>query len=311
MINLLYIILATVILILICCIIGYFFTIAFVRKNNPNVDDLNSKQNEFLLPYKDVLKKGMEFLNNTEHEGYTVTSFDRLKLYADYYNNNSNKTILLFHGYRSSARHDFSCAVKMYYDMGFNVLLVHQRSHGLSQGKLITFGVKESRDVVTWVDFLNENFKVDNIVLSGLSMGATTVLLSLKYKMPDNVKCVIADCGFTSPEEIIKKVSKQAFKINATFFIPILDFLCKAFGKFSIRKISTVDIVKQSNIPVMLIHGKCDNFVPCEMSQEVYDSSKEKVKLVLVAGADHGISFLVDTNLVLSNLKEFLDKNLS
>lgn len=299
------------ILILVIIIFTYFFNLAFVRKDNVMVDDLSNKNNRFLNPYFDILQKGMDYIENTEHKRYEIFSFDGLRLSARYYDRKSDKTIILFHGYRSSAKHDFSCAVKTYIDLGFNVLLVDQRSHGLSQGVLITFGVKESRDVLSWVEFLNAKFSPKQIVLSGLSMGATTVLLSLKYEMPQNVKCVVADCGFTSPEDIIKKVAKQSFKINADIFMPILDLMCKIFGKFSIRNVSTVDTVKNSKIPVLLIHGNKDNFVPCEMSKELYESSVDNTELILVDGADHGISFLVDTPLVLGKITQFFNKNLS
>ncbi len=300
-----------VILIFLISVLTYFFCIAFVRKENVEVDNLETKENEFLKPYHNVLKNGMDFIDKTPYTTVNTVSFDGLKLSARYFDQNSKRTILLFHGYRSSARHDFSCAVKMYYDKGFNILLVDQRSHGLSEGRLITFGVKESRDVISWVEFLNTKFNPEKIVLSGLSMGATTVLLSLRFEMPENVKCVIADCGFTSPEDIIKKVAKQTFKINATPFIPLMDLLCKVFGKFSIRKISTVDTVKNSNIPVLLIHGESDNFVPCEMSKTVSEICTENTEIVLVKNADHGVSFLVDTDLVMTNLDNFFEKNLS
>lgn len=300
----------SIILLLLIAVIFYFFSLAFVRKNNDDVDDLNSKSNDFLKPYLDVLKIGMDFIDNTEHKIYETVSFDGLKLSARYYNQNSEKTILLFHGYRSSAKHDFSCAVKMYYESGFNVLLVDQRSHGLSEGKLITFGVKESRDVISWLEFLNAKFPTEKIVISGLSMGATTVLLSLNYRLPKNVKCVVADCGFTSPVDIIKKVAKQAFKIDATIYIPILNFLCKIFGKFSITNVSTVDAVKNSEIPILLIHGKNDNFVPCEMSEKTFEAAKDKAKLITVDHADHGLSFLVDTKYVVEQINLFFDKNL-
>ena len=111
-------------------------------------------------------------------------------------------------------------------------------------------------------------------------------------------------------DDIIKKVARQGFKIDASFYIPIMDFMCKIFGKFSIKNVSTVDTIKNTNMPIMLIHGTNDNFVPCEMSKTAFKSANENSKLVLVDGADHGISFLVDTKRVVEELKEFLNKNL-
>ena len=302
-----------IILFLLVCFIGvilYFFNLAFVKNKRDGVAELDPSINKSLEKYKDVIDEGNVFIKNKPNKWYYTTAFDGIKLAARYYDNNSEKTILLFHGYRSSAAHDFSCAVSMYYNFGFNVLLVDQRSHGKSEGKLITFGVKESDDVHSWIEFLNAKFSPKEIILSGISMGATTVLLSLKNPLPDNVKGIIADCGFTSPVDIIKKVAKQSFKIDADFFIPFLDFACKIFGRFSIKNISTVNTVKNSKIPIAFIHGKKDDFVPCEMSEKAFSSCGEKGRIIISKEAGHGISFLVDTELVVIEIYKFLKENL-
>lgn len=309
MINLLLIIIILFLLVF-AGVIGYFFNIAFVRKKTVDLQEINSEIDSKLVPFKSVLNDAISFIEAKPCEWFYTTSFDGLKLAARYFDNKSERTIILFHGYRSSANHDFSCAVKLYYEIGFNILLVDQRSHGQSEGRLITFGVKESKDVHSWIDFLNAKFSPKEIILSGISMGATTVLLSLKGEMPKNVKCIIADCGFTSPVDIIKKVAKQAFKLNADFFIPFLDFACKLFGNFSIRNISTIDTVKNSEIPIMFIHGRKDCFVPCEMSEQAFNSCGEKGIIVISEEADHGISFLVDTEKIIIEIYKFFKENL-
>lgn len=291
-------------------VVMYFFSVAFVKHNVENTDDLDAKVNKPLEKYKARIKSGMDYIDKKPSKRVNVISHDGLKLSARYFDNHSDKTVLLFHGYRSSAARDFSCAVEMYSKMGFNILLCDQRSHGRSEGKLITFGVKESRDVLSWVEFVTAQYSPEKIVLGGMSMGATTVLLSLSQQLPDTVKAVVADCGFTSPVDIIKMVAKKSFRINASFFIPFLNLACLIIGHFSITKANTVDSVKQSNIPVLLIHGENDGFVPCEMSKQTYEGSDGKAQLLLVKGADHGLSFLVDEQQVLSGIEEFLKKHI-
>lgn len=278
-----------------------------MRKSNANVDSMDATISQSLKPYSSVMEKGMDFIRNTPHEWLYTTSFDGLKLAGRYYNNNSSCTIFLFHGYRSSGIHDFSCAVEMYYKMGFNVFLADQRAHGKSEGRLITFGVKESKDVVTWVELINANFSPKQVIITGISMGATTVLLSLYHKLPENVVGVIADCGFTSPADIIEKVGRDSYKVNAHFFIPFLDMACKIIGRFSITNISTVNAVNKTNLPILLIHGKKDNFVPCEMSEQTFAVCKENCRIFLSEEAGHGMSFLTDTEALLTELKSFLN----
>lgn len=308
MIVLLIIVILVALILILAITVYYFFSIAFVKHNIGNTDDIDDKLNKPLQKYREIILAGMDFIKNKEHKWVNTVSFDGLNLAARYYDIGSPKTMILFHGYRSSAARDFSCAVKMYICQGFNVLLCDQRSHGRSEGRLITFGVKESSDVLSWIEYATEKLGASKIALGGMSMGATTVLLSVGKGLPKEVRCIIADCGFTSPIAIIKKVAAQSFKINATPFLPFLNLYCLLLGRFSLYKSDVVKVLKNSDIPVIFIHGKEDGFVPSEMSVDAYSSSSKNSKLLLIDGADHGLSYLVDTPKVEKELEEFLKK---
>ena len=264
-----------------------------------------------LAKYKDIFAKSLEYLDSLKSERVYTKSFDNLKLAASYYNNNSDTTILLFHGYRSDGRFDFACAVKFYIELGLNVLVVDQRANGESEGRLITFGIKERRDVITWTNFINQKYAPRNIFLSGVSMGATTVMMAANLQLPQNVKGIIADCGFTAAPDIIKKVALQAFKINASPILPVLNVMCKLFGNFSLYETTTVKALKESDIPIFFIHGKKDGFVPCEMTEESYKAAEAEKYICLVDDADHGISFLVDTDNIQKQITEFVNAHRS
>ncbi len=298
------------IIVLFILLVMYFFSVAFVKHNIGNVDNIDDSINKPLFKYRDIIKSGMDYIESSDYKWVETVSFDGLRLKARYFDNGSENTILLFHGYRSSAKRDFSCAVEMYSDFGLNVLLCDQRSHGESEGKLITFGVNESRDVISWVEYVNKNLGAKKLVLDGISMGAATVILACGRNLPENVKAVIADCGFTSPSDIMKKVAKRSFKINAGFFLPFLDMACRIIGKFSFIDVSTEKVLRKSQIPVLFIHGTKDGLVPCEMSERGYRSAPEGSRILLVPEADHGLSFLVDTAKVKGAVGEFLKENL-
>ncbi len=301
-------IIALCILTVFVLVVIYFFCFAFLRWNIGNFDDVNDPCNKVLGEFKDEVGKGIEHINSTPCKWVECYSFDGLKLAARYFDNGEKNTVILFHGYRSSAARDFCCALKLYTDLGLNVLLVDQRSHGRSEGRLITFGVKESMDVVSWTDFLNKKYAPEKILLGGMSMGAATVLLAAGKKLPENVKGIVADCGYTSPEEIINCVSKKFLNINAKPLLPFINLCCIAFGGFSIKKASTVESLKKSDLPVLLIHGEADTFVPCEMSRTAFKSCNKKCRLVTVEKAYHGMSFLVDEKRVTGEIRAFLKK---
>ncbi len=283
------------------------FCFVFVRRQE-NLSAFEYNLNAYLEPYSQQISRGVKVFDTAEHKRVCIKSFDGLKLSARLYDNNSKSTIILAHGYRSTARRDFSCALEFYLKLELNVLVIDQRSHGESEGKLITFGVKESRDIVSWVKYLLAKDPQNEIFLSGLSMGASTVLFAAKYSFPSNVKGIIADCGFNSPKEIIAKVSKQQFKIKGRVIIPILDLMCRFFGDFSIYKTSTEEILKNNKLPILFIHGREDSFVPFEMSVSSFEAASGEKRLCIVDNADHGLSFLVDNKRVSEEISGFLKR---
>lgn len=301
------IIILVLLLVLIIAALFWAFKMAFMRSDIR----LISFESGPLAKYKEVFAKSLEYLDGLKSERVYVDSFDGLRLAASYYNNNSDTTILLFHGYRSDGRFDFACAVKFYIELGLNVLVVDQRANGESEGRLITFGIKERRDAVTWTNFINQKYSPKSIFLSGVSMGATTVMMAANLGLPQNVNGIIADCGFTAAPDIIKKVARQAFKINASPILPILNVMCKLFGNFSLYETTTVKALADSDIPIFFIHGKKDGFVPCEMTEESHKAAKAEKYICLVEDADHGISFLVDPDNVQKQITEFVNAHRS
>ena len=139
------------------------FKTAFVR-NNVRLIDLDSKS---LSQYKEQFEIGFKYIDSYKSKRVFTKSYDNLKLAGKYFDNDSDSTIILFHGYRSDGRFDFACAVKYYIDMGLNVLIVDQRASGESEGKLITYGIKERHDVVKWSEFVNRHYAPKNIFYSG------------------------------------------------------------------------------------------------------------------------------------------------
>ncbi len=296
-----------ILIVMIALALYWAFKTAFMRSDVRLV----SFETGPLAEYKGIFDKSLRYIDKLPNERVYIESFDGLRLAGTYYINNSDTTILLFHGYRSDGKFDFACAVKFYIELGLNVLVVDQRANGESEGRLITFGIKERRDAVSWTQFINRKYSPKNIFLSGVSMGATTVMMSANLELPKNVRGIIADCGFTAAPDIIKKVARQAFKINAEPFLPPLDVMCKIFGKFSLYETTTVKALSESDIPIFFIHGKKDGFVPCAMTEESHKAAKAEKYICLVEEADHGISFLVDTDNIQKQITKFVKEHCS
>ncbi|MDD5901806.1 MAG: alpha/beta hydrolase [Oscillospiraceae bacterium] len=190
---------------------------------------------------------------------------------------------------------------------GFNVLLVDQLAHGKSEGKCLTFGVMERYDCLSWVSYAIERFGENaKILLNGMSMGAATVLMAGGLPLPDNVVGIVADCGYSSPSAIVKKVMRD-YHLPPYPLYWLVRLGGKIFGGFDLEAASASEALEKCKIPVLLIHGDDDRFVPCGMGRENYEHcASENKKLLIVPGAGHGISYMVDINAYMTALTEFL-----
>ena len=246
-------------------------------------------------PRRDHLMKTTRIVDNTPHQDIYITSFDGLQLYGRYYHiQNGAPVEILFHGYRSHALRDCSGGFMLARKMGMNVLLVDQRAHGRSEGSAIGFGVLERRDCLSWAKYAAARFGEQTpIILSGISMGGATVIMASSLPLPKNVVCVLADCPYTSPSAIIRKVCRDK-RLPDKLLYPFVYLSAKLFGRFSLTESSAICEIANTNLPVLLIHGEEDDFVPCQMSKEISAACKSKCQLQLFPDADHGMSYMVD-----------------
>lgn len=245
--------------------------------------------------YFDCIVEADRWLKGHTAEDLTIYSQDGLRLHGLWVAADQPKgTILLVHGYRSTKYVDFGVAFAYYHEMGFNLLILDQRCHGKSEGRYITFGVKESKDVLNWIEYHNRRFGYLPMILSGLSMGASTVIYTANEALPKNVRGIVADCGFTSPYEILSHVFRKVTHLPPAPTLWIVDLLTKVFAGFSLKEKDSRAVLAESKLPILLIHGTADDFVPCNMTKEGYEACVGKKSLLLVEGAGHGVSFLKD-----------------
>ena len=246
--------------------------------------------------YHNTITKCVAEVLEVPYEEVKVLSHDGLVLSGKYYHLKDDAPIIMFfHGYRCSAIRDGNGIFLYTRKLGFNVFLADQRAHGKSQGKTITFGVKERYDVQSWVNYFTKRFgEQQKIYLSGLSMGGATVLMASNIGLPENVIGILADCPYSSPKAILCKVIKQlGFPVKITYALAKLS--AKWLGKFDMEESSAIQAIRESEIPTLIMHGNADDFVPCSMSMDCQLAGEEHVQLVLIKDAAHGMSHCVDT----------------
>ena len=248
-------------------------------------------------PWREQIRRWSDMTRDVPHKDYYITSRDGLRLHAAYYECDPDAPCeIIIHGYRGSPQRDTAAGIERCFEVGHNVLLVDQRAAAKSEGRVITFGAKEQYDCLDWIAFLNEQRGMDKgVILAGVSMGAATVMLASAHPLPDNVLYVLADCGYSSAREIIRKVVRENLHLPNFIFYPLIRVGGILYGGFDVDKISPANAVANATIPMIFIHGEDDGFVPAYMSRTCFDACASAHKtLFLAKGANHGLSLVID-----------------
>ena len=283
------------------------YRLVFYNRNMIEKDAYAIPPGEQYEKHADRILSMIHEVEQLPYEQLYITAADGVRLAARYYEFNEGAPVqILFHGYRGNSVREYCGNDHMAKELGFNSIVVDERAHGKSGGHTISFGIMERYDCLEWVRYACERFGKDTpIILSGVSMGAATVLMASELDLPKNVSAIIADCPYSSPGAIIRKVCKN-MRLPSVLLYPLVVLGALFFGRFRLWESSPVKAVKKTNIPILLIHGNDDRFVPSQMSEEIFKACTGPKKLITVPGAGHGLSYMVDTPYYENSVRNFL-----
>ncbi|MBQ5990993.1 MAG: alpha/beta hydrolase [Clostridia bacterium] len=249
------------------------------------------------------------YMDALEREDWTQTASDGTKLAAWFFpHGGTNKVAVICHGWRSLPWWDFGRAFDIVYNAGYAVLAVCQRAQGDSEGRYMTYGAKESGDLLGWIERLCDRFGGDvRIAIMGVSMGGATVLCATGRELPDAVKCAVSDCSFTSAEDMFRTASRGGLIVARR----IEEILMRLFAHVRYADASPIDAVKRSKTPTLFVHGAADDFIPPSMMSELYDAcaAPEKAKW-LSPGALHAEAAMTNPDEYAEAVLPFLAKHL-
>lgn len=276
----------------------YMVNVALDREVPKHISGAEQKLSgsEFSKELLQTLRNAGEALAARGGETVERTARDGTRLVGHWFGQeDAERIIVAMHGWRSSWCNDFGIVADFWFENGCSVIFAEQRGQGESGGEYMGFGLLERHDCLEWVNWVNERVGEDMpVYLCGVSMGASTVLMAAGLELPRNVRGIIADCGYTSPEAIWKHVAKDNLGLSYGTRSAAANDLCRKKIQVGIDDYSCVDAMQECEVPVLFVHGTDDRFVPIEMTYENYKACAAPKRLFVVPGAEHGMSYLVN-----------------
>lgn len=303
-------VLALVVIVMITALVCYLM-VFYSKSRKPRAeDDYDLPPGKEYEPFYPQMIEWTKRSRATPHKKVEITTFDGLTLRGRYYEFSPDAPIeIMMHGYQGNLERDLSGGIFRALNIGHSVLTYDHRGSGLSDGNTLTFGINESRDCRRWIDFVLKEINPDaKIILSGVSMGAATAMITSGYDdLPENIVGIVADCGYTSAKDIIKKVIRE-MKLPPNILYPFVKLGARLYGGFNLDEFSPIEQVAKSKIPTIFVHGDHDFFVPIDMSERNFEASNAtKKELYIVEGAAHGLAYVVAGDKYLDKLSEFFD----
>lgn len=290
------------------CISYYIYRTTFYSPENEHPTlDVEMKGSQYTA-VKDHIHRIAHIMERYPYESITIQSHDGLKLHGRYYHLKDGAPVeIICHGYRSHPYRDCSGGHSLSRKLGYNALVIDQRAHGESEGVTISFGINERLDCQRWAIYAAQRFGRDTpLILSGLSMGAATVLMASQLDLPKSVCAIIADSPYSTPSAIIEKVCRDR-RYPVFLCRPLIALAAFLFGKFNINACTAKDAVRHAKVPILLIHGEDDRLVPWTMSQEIALSCTSPVTVEVFPDAGHGLCYVLDPRKYEQTVVSFLN----
>lgn len=228
-------------------------------------------------------------------DGPEITSSDGIKLKAvQQADQDSHKWVILVHGYRSnhSMMNEFA---RIYKEKKYNTLQPDNSAHGSSGGNHIGMGYYEAIDILKWILYITEIDPDAEIVLHGISMGAAgLMILSDQTLLPENVKVIVEDSGYSSAMDYVLFKLKNTTGLRIRIIPEIMSWLTDRIAGYSLKEAAPLEHVVQSRVPILFIHGEKDSTVPVKDAYSLYEAAGCTKEIYICENAGHGESAFVD-----------------
>lgn len=232
---------------------------------------------------------------------------DSIRMYVIPAQRQTQRTVVLAHGYKDNAISMMHLGYMYHRQLGYNVVAYDQYAHGASQGDMIQMGWKDRKNLIMCARKAQEMYG-DTIILHGISMGGATVMMaSGDEALPQSVRVIVDDCGYTSVWDEYQGEIKNQFGLPAFPILHVTNIVSKLVLGWSFTEASSVDAVSRTQVPMLFIHGDNDTFVPTEMVNTVFQAHHGKKAKWLAPGSVHARSYHDYPDEYTQRVQDFVD----
>ena len=250
------------------------------------IDDVS--QSIIATNHQEADKEAKEWDETANKKTIEIQAKDAITLRGTEYitNESSHKWAIVLHGYRSTPKSVLTIG-QNFAENDYNVLIPSMRACAQSDGEYIGMGWLDKDDLKEWIKNILSKDENAQIVLHGSSMGAATVLMASGDTLPSNVKCIIADSGYTSVWDIFASEAKARFGLPEFPALNMFQIVAKVKAGYDIKEASATEQVKKSITPTLFIHGSADDFVPLSMCETLFENANCVKDKLIIEGAGH------------------------
>lgn len=223
----------------------------------------------------------------------------------------AKRTVVCLHGLMKSA-----CSLQKTVDYlqsifeNTNILMIDANAHGLSDGYIRGFGYRDIFDLMYFNTYILQKYGQDHhIIMYGQGMGANTILNTSGLGKLKNVDLIISEGAYDNVYHYLTMRCQKEMKINKFICGPVIRKVIKSEIKTDIKRMNTVELVKQNNIPTVYVHSKNDNDVPFSMVFPLYNHDNSN-KLLFPIKEEHLYDLKDKEDSYSLSLIEFMNENI-
>ncbi|MBR4734022.1 MAG: alpha/beta fold hydrolase [Lachnospiraceae bacterium] len=246
-------------------------------------------------------------------EEISAAASDGNEVPATYFDNGSEKLVILVHGAGGDRYHVYPLA-EQYLKQGYDVIALDQRGSGKNPDDRVTFGIKESLDVRALVAYARETIGSKKVIVHGLSMGGQTTAIYAAGVTPGEQNAadlVICDSPVPGMEYMVR--SSIGGDSEEEMHTPMVDYVMgsgKAYLKIACGiDVDDGDTIRQAEkiqVPTLIIVSRKDTVCLPEKVEEVYEHVGTSDKTVAYVDSKHVEGMVDDPEGYMEIVTDFL-----